>query len=116
MTFRSSTDVLKFLGKFTYKPGYKLQFWVDSERKLKRDQSIVMNMVIPVPDSTRADHKEVSIVFTQGVALEHILRGGPDFLGQLVKDFILKWERHEMDEWFRYEGRMLENPHANESL
>lgn len=111
-TFRCSTDVLRFLGKFTYKPGYKLQFWLDGERKFHHEQSIVMNMVVPVPDSTREDQKEINIVFTQAVALLNLIHGGPEYVRHILFDFILKWERHEMDEWFRYDGRMLSNPHA----
>lgn len=113
-SFRSSTDVLRFLGKFTYKPGYKLQFWLDGERKSLTEQSIVMNMVVPVPDSTREDQKEIDIVFTQAVDMWALVRGGPDYARHLLSDFILKWERHEMDEWLRYDGRMLNNPHEKD--
>ena len=112
--FYSTTDVLKFLGKFTYKPGYKLQFWLDGERKPWSENSIVMNMVIPVPDSVGSDQKPITIVFTQAIDARAMVHGGPDFVGNRLKDFILQWERHEMDEWFRYEGKMLNDPHAND--
>jgi len=107
--------VLRFLKRITYKPGYKFSCWLDSENSTSMvDQRLVLNMVVPVPDSTRADHKPTSLVFTSTFPLIEVVHGGPDLLLHRVKDFFLTWERHELDEWFRLDGKMLHDPHAKE--
>jgi hypothetical protein len=110
MTFSNSTDILRYLKRVTYKPGYKFSCWVDEQYQ----GNIVLNLVIPVPDSTRADHKEVSIVYTDFLPIDAVLRYGETLLVEMLTKFFLGWERHEMDEWLRLDGKMYRDPHAND--
>jgi hypothetical protein len=77
-------------------------------------QNIVLNLVVPVPDSTRTDQKPVSIVFTNRMEFHCAYRSGRDYVMHVVTSFFLAWERHEMDEWLRFDGKMLCDPHAND--
>jgi hypothetical protein len=107
-SFQHRGEVLTYLKKFTYKPGYKFSCWVDEGH-----DALVLNLVAPVPDSTTIDHKEVSIEWTQMVEFRKIYHLPPDYLMDFVKQFFLGWERHEMQEWLRFEGVMLSDPHAD---
>lgn len=112
--FYSPTDVLKYLGRITYKPGYKFTYWVDDKNQSTYRQNIVLNLVVPVPDSTRKDQKPVTIVFTNRIPFEYLYHNGPNYLLVRVRDFFLEWEKHEMDEWFRLDGEMVRDPHAGD--
>lgn len=112
--FRNATDALKYLGRMTYKPGYKFSCWVEDTNRPTMEQVIVLNLVVPVPDSTRADQKPVSIVFTNRESVHNVIHSGPMYLLSRVQHFFLLWERHEMDEWFRFDGVMVRDPHAGD--
>lgn len=112
--FRNSTDVLKFLGRITYKPGYKFSCWVEDTNRPTMERMIVLNLVVPVPDSTRADQKPVSIVFTDRESVHNCVHSGSMYLLHRVQHFFLSWEKHEMDEWLRVDGEMVRDPHAGD--
>lgn len=112
--FRSATDVLKFLNRFSYKPGYKLQFWKVDDGFPRMEQYITFNMVVPVPDSTKPDQPLINIAYTSKYSTYNFIQGGPDYAIHALRDFLMGWEKHELDEWYRIDGEMLSDPHAGD--
>lgn len=63
-----------------------------------------------VPDSTRPDHPMVKVIAAVIVPPPMRTGNGYTFL-QWVKGEIRKQEIHEMDEFLRYKGELLHDPH-----
>lgn len=88
--------------------------WLNDEDHIEH-RTVTLNLKIPVPDSTTVDHREVTIAYTQKVPVEHLIRGGTNLALNIVQMFFSGWERHEMDEWFRLDGKMIRDPHAGDT-
>lgn len=101
----SATDILRIIEGYTYKPGYKLSAWSDGG-------TVTVNMYIPVPDSTTPEHKMVDITYTHRISVCSFMFRDKGAVHYFMNEFFRGWELHEMNEWVRYEGKLLNDPHA----
>lgn len=98
MMLKTEEDVCSLLHKITYKPNYKMDFSIGPA-----GQSHILHLALRVKVvdiNTRYDtwlgfHKKLAIA----------LPTDQDFLLHEVEDFFRQWEEHEMDEWFRLDGK-----------
>ena len=88
------------LKKFTYKPGYL--FSADEENDGIRIELLVFNLI----DVDRQD-RLINIAFTKRFSSEQAYCTD---LAVLVKETVLAWEMHEMDEWLKYCGKCIRTP------
>jgi len=101
------SEVKDILREITYKPHYLFQFQYIYARETMR-----LSLSVPFqPDAVR-EGGEISLTFT----LEYSIREFERFevLMEVLQQFFLSYERHEMDEWLKYQGKCIRDPHPTE--
>lgn len=103
--------VRSLLKKVTYKPGWEITADWDGYPYGRIDPfTILLKVACPQPDTvtgemTTIHHQMAASVFT----IEHMKDG--DILSYLVARSIHQMEMHEMDEWFKFDGIHVKDPH-----
>jgi hypothetical protein len=91
------------VAKYSYKPGWKIDLMLPHG----------LMVAATVPDSY---HPEKTVPIRGGFPFEWI-NPDPASLNEasvrhLVKRALQRVEEHEFDEWFRYDGKLVHDPHA----
>jgi len=102
---------------FTYKPGYAWSFVIhetaeiEGLRWLSDSQTASLYLKCYVPDSTRPPHEPYLLQFQSyvGAWIETYDR---DQQVLWLREVLRTFEIHEIDEWFRINGELVNNPHA----
>lgn len=104
---------LEILNKaITYKPNVKLNLYRETDRMM--GTILVLYITSKLPDAINRGKGEVEIGFRQ-------IRPFDDFnddghVLEWVGHCLMEMEMHERDEWFRFNGKMLRNPHATMTI
>jgi hypothetical protein len=107
--FRSYEDIREFVGRFSYKPNYKITSWIDTSYIRPR---LFLNMVVTVPDVVTPGHPDTQIAFTQTYGLDDLMLSGPQYAFHMMERFVEDWERHEAAEWLCFDGKKMHDPHV----
>lgn len=97
----------------TYKPGYQLTLVNPVEIAGYRPSWLqaVLHIKCYVPDSTKFPH-DLTLIQFQVAIPEHIEdldeNGQRHYLRQILREF----EMHQLDEWLRVDGKLVNDPHA----
>lgn len=102
-------ELNEVMAEVTYKPGWTLDLG-------QENWGVVLTMRMTVPDSTTYAHEPVEVVSRSPVDLWWLSRLDRDqFLNWLFHE-IMRMERHEAQEWFRFAGELVDDPHASEKI
>jgi len=101
----TGTEAMDIIDSISYKPNFELRARMDN---LNLD--MLLDISYSTQDSTHAVYKEARIASSNILdigRLEH-----PEEVVDWVKDMITIAEHHERDEWFKYKGELVNDPHA----
>ena len=128
----------QFIERFTYKPGVQAllsTYWLDLDRTpLTGSAQVQLSLIAEVLDSrdwqAQATVQEflsggtitmnplqrrVTVMVPRSISLDFLERSqdnSPDeVMGHLVREVIRQHEHHEMDEWLRFDGKHVVDPH-----
>lgn len=108
----------------TYKPGYQLHLRVPERTVIQGltmdgmpgDAPVgyaILAIECMLPDSTRPPHELRHIVFQTHIGA--MVEEAPlSYQKHLLKEILRTFEEHEIDEWFKIDGKLVHNPHAKE--
>lgn len=100
-------DVLTWAKELTYKCDVDMVF----ESRGPKDPYITMNISRYVPN---VDNPSERIVIAARYAVEVKQLQNRDIFFKWAYEKILKYEHHEIDEWFKVKGIAVKHPHKNE--
>ncbi len=106
---QKARDFADYVGKFTYKPNTQLVFGID----VNVPGQFVVCLFTQTEDSTGKRNHPIEI--RSGIAVSDIMLAHNDSWNYIITDCVTKFELHERDEWLRYNGKMLRDPHASPS-
>lgn len=103
---------------FTYKPGYELTLVVPEVARIDGmslfpdgTQPAILHIRCYVPDSTRPPHDPTLIQF-QALIPPYMEDREERVKLHYLREILREFEMHELDEWFRYKGELVNDPHA----
>lgn len=99
-------DVQPTLRRITY----KAKVWFDVERSLATD-NLIFRMLARRPDAREYSGPEIDIVIHKSVPEKHIKDWDQRILIGFVGAMIRESEMHEIDEWFKFDGENVKEPH-----
>jgi hypothetical protein len=105
MMHKKYQDMLK---RISYKPNVRLGLSLESD-------IAILRITIKTPDSNNPE-MDVLISHTDAIPLSTLLTMDFDRFVQWVHTRVRIMEIHEMGEFFRVDGRMIADPHANDKL
>lgn len=94
-------EIIAALTKFDYKPGYEI------EVQSSGTGWVMLGMTASVPDSRG---RQGSIHVFQSIQVRSSTLS-LDFLKYVVRELCDQFEQHEIDEWLRYDGELIKDPH-----
>jgi hypothetical protein len=110
----SSSDILiraqRWVNAITYKPNH--HFFVKWDYDEWRDdrQMLVVTMVVRAPDVD--DPKNITSIMSP-VKVDPVIVGANQrsTFNRIIEGLVNDFERHEMEEWLKIDGRRLNDPH-----
>jgi hypothetical protein len=101
----SLSEVQDILREITYKPRYLFHFQYVYARETMR-----LSLTCFQPDAIREG--EIRLTYT----LEYSIREFEKFelIVEVLQQFFISFERHEMNEWLKYQGKCIRDPHPPE--
>ena len=103
--------VESLLARFTYKPGWHIE-----QRRLPESaDSVRLQIRFTAPDS-RSLEREIPVTGTFDVPYYIWFEEDEGRFWKWLHQVILFMERHELDEWFRVDGKLVDDPHAGEGV
>lgn len=109
------TTLEEFLKRFTYKPGWRFRVRTrgSSSSLFGRSQ---LHIVMETQDSRRDDSAKVEIEMWTSIPYD-FEEGAPEWsIREWVRHEIRTMELHELDEWFKVDGKLPYDPHARPQL
>jgi len=97
--------VEEWIKRITYKPNFKLHC------ESNFNGAIQLNIVFKTPNSYNPKEL-VDINFSQ--TIDQRMISGFDYFVYWVREQIIRAEDHEMREYFKVDGKMVNDPHAND--
>lgn len=91
------------LEKVTYKRGYR--FYLTDEEDYS---AIRIHLVIPRIECVDGWNQFIDITFTKTFSYQEAFVSGTD---EMVRQLVHAWELHEADEWLKYDGKRVREPH-----
>jgi hypothetical protein len=99
----TAADVEGLMARFTYKPNYTFRVDdLDGEKVIQVDMETF---------DARGKRGKVAVDAARQVVPEWVLKGGEDAFLKWLHDVVGLVERHEMDEWFQMDGKLVADPH-----
>lgn len=96
-------ELRRFLSRITYKPGYRLNLEIDGITFLIR----LVLVTAPLRDVQGG--ADITLRYSQTYDPNLFL---DEYMARrIVGEFLLGWEIHERDEWFKLDGKQVRNPH-----
>lgn len=95
--------------RVTYKPNCRIR--IDAMGDERYSTTVAITIESNVLDSVHRKH-EVTIIFRDHMDI-HWFENGDDVI-RWIRDCVHRWERHEADEWFRFDGNLVHDPHGSE--
>ena len=109
---------------FSYKPGYELHLSVPEISYIKADNGERLSLhedgVAPyahlnircyIPDSTRPPH-DLTLIQFQAMIPRYMEDQEEKVKLHYLREILREFEMHEVDEWSRYKGKLVNDPHA----
>jgi hypothetical protein len=107
------------LREYAYKPGFEMEVPPPRASAGFRGVEYLLRMTMLVPDSRRRDMRMspvVSMCIIDAKLLDGSIRayaeGRAKLFERIVWTQLRDLEMHELDEWFRYRGKLVDDPHA----
>ena len=91
------------LEKVTYKKGYGFSVTQGYD-----DSAIRLHLVIPRIECVDGWSQFIDITFTKTFSYQEAFISGTD---EMVRQLVYAWELHEADEWLKYDGKRVHEPH-----
>ena len=105
MTLR---EIKGFLDKISYKDGYKLSLLDDPP------YGVLIKLTVVTKDSDTSGASKTSITASSYVPYDVLDRMSVvDFI-MYVRKIIIDFEDHDRKEWFKVDGKVVEEPHPEE--
>jgi len=96
--FYSASEIDAEIAKYTYKPGWEIS----------RSQGGALLLQARVENS-RQHGSMITVLHMQPFDME---RQTPEVVRHAVKRLLKTYEDHEFDEWFSYNGKLIDDPHS----
>lgn len=105
---------------FSYKPGYEFTLIHPSEQMAIDDGLVFrapeargssLHLKCYVPDSTRPPHELYLLQFQMYIP-HYVEHHDADYQLHYISIMLEEFELHERDEWFRVNGKLVNNPHG----
>jgi hypothetical protein len=103
------TEMRAMLAKVRYKPGWSFYLKEVTPESYYFDGCASVTVFCDVPDTY---HPEFTVQISASYPVPYYLPDEEAFLHWLRGYVINAVEQHESDEWFRYEGVLVNDPHA----
>lgn len=97
------------LARYSYKPG-KFNLTVNEYSGIPNALCVIQRVPNTYDPSTMSE--VASLITLDPYLIERV--GIPAALQRLVREMVQNQELHEVDEWLRYDGQILNNPHAQD--
>lgn len=104
--YLSGEQLRDLLAEFSYKPGWKFRL----DDSLIRDE-MVLWIEMEVLDSRGSGHF-IPVISRQPIYCQRTV----DQFTRWLCASIRQLEEHETDEWFRFRGQLLHDPHADDRV
>ena len=104
MTIRDAVHFIR--ERLTYKPGYTLSVHGLEDR---------LELSVSVPtgvDAKGLTPGQYDVTYTELFTVEEVAHVTEDQLIEMVYWVLVRWERHECDEWFKLDGVAVRDPHS----
>jgi len=101
----NSYQMVEILSKITYKPGYILKSYIN-------DGLVTFNVRIETQD---ADAPTEKIILNFSSVFNPIDYFSAAQLVEYVQSMIQQFELHEMNEWLKYDGALVTEPHPEKA-
>lgn len=95
-------EIISAVEKFDYKPGYRI------DAKHDHDGWVMLRIIAYVPDS-RGRTGDIKVAQVMPVMSEVIV--DLEALKWMVHGLCQSLESHEIDEWLRFSGELVKDPH-----
>ena len=105
------------IDSLTYKPGWR--FWVKRRPTAipAWPDDVILHMEFDAPDANDPEYQTIigrDLLLPQGLA--YIIDGAQAGIKRWVEHSIKSMEMHEVDEWLRFDGVRLKDPHETPKL
>lgn len=95
------------LSLYTYRPGWEFELIPMANMQ----DTLALHITARVP-AVDPPHQVIPIEFTLAITnIESLLKHPKDYLFHALKSAIYRLESHEFDEWFKYRGKHVTDPH-----
>lgn len=101
----------EFFNNFSYKPNWTFSLWKEDyyvDDKVFKS-FVFLKIEMKVPDARQEGSERI---VGNNITLEPWM--GEEFAKNLIRDCIRRMEEHEINEWFRYKGELVFDPHKDE--
>lgn len=121
MTYQDHLKWEQFFKDFSYKPNWEFDYQYQPDFD---DQKVFITMRVPdsrrpLPEPTPLDNLMGKRTVIPAVPINKTVMLGPFHGEAYAKDYIrhhiIDMEIHEVDEWFRYQGELVFDPHKENS-
>lgn len=103
---KEATSWPECIRQFTYKPNWRFTYYDDFTPMVQIDMR-VMDSRQPAPDPRK------TVVVNQKLSLPPRWHG-EEYALDFIRSVIRKMEDHEVDEWIRYRGELVFDPHKED--
>ncbi len=100
-----------FVERITYKPGYEVVYMPPAQAGGYSLHSGVLYMKLVLENSYRPG-TETLVQFQMAVSRHVIDDVNEKYWRHLIRQFFNEFEQHELDEWLRIDGELMNDPHA----
>ena len=108
------------VSKISYKPNFRIEITTINERGMLtaavRITAHVVDStkpVVPVPITGSAEQPMIKIV-TETPAPMLLIEDDEQLIVKMIYHMLREFETHECDEWFRFDGEVIYDPHRND--
>ena len=109
MTWQEAVNLVKGI---TYKKGWKIELL-----PIHDDHAFILAIKATHPDSQQWDRPEpdrILISSQQAIDLHRLHSMSAEDFCMIIRSIVLRMEAHEADEWLRFDGKQLNNPHKDD--
>ena len=90
-----------------YKPGYTLHATCPSIDRLEISVSVPTGV-----DSNGQTTGRYDVTYVERFTEEYLAWHQPEWIIDIVRDFLFRWEQHECEEWLTVDGVKARDPHT----
>lgn len=107
---KTEEQIQFFLDRITYKPGWVIEIVTAPVTQQRNEyDSIPIRVCFPVKDVLTG--KDTTLSFIGAIAPSFITPITDDYIRYCIENLIRQAEDHEFQEWFKFDGVCVYNPH-----